>query len=62
MAFFRGYEKHHKLDPYFMGLRDYLLLCLGIAICSWSYDDARPHYYEGIRILEFLRTHSRLEF
>ena len=61
-AFFRGYERFQKIDPYFMSLKDYLLLSLGIAICSWSYDDARPHYYEGIRILEFLRMHSRFEF
>ncbi len=61
-AFFTGYERFHKLDPYFVSLKDYMLLSLGVAICSWSYDDARPHYYEGIRILEFLREHSRFEF
>jgi len=61
-AFYRGYERFHTLDSYFVSLKDYLLLSLGVAICSWSYDDARPHYYEGIRILEFLREHSRLDF
>ncbi len=61
-AFMRGYDRFETLDPYFVGLRDYLLLCLGIAICSWSYDDARPHYYEGIRILEFVRETSRFKF
>ena len=61
-AFFVGYERFHQLDPYFVSLKDYMLLCLGVAICSWSYDDARPHYYEGIRILEFLRAYSRFEF
>ncbi len=61
-AFIQGYESHLPIDDQFKGLMDYLLLCLGIGICSWSYDDARPHYYEGIRILDFLRLHSHLDF
>lgn len=61
-AFKKGYEAYMSIDKTFWEIMDYLLLCLGIGICSWSYDDARPHYYEGIRILEFLRIHSKLEF
>ncbi len=61
-AFLGGYNRFERIDPYFMSLRDYLLLCKGVAICSWSYDDARPHYYEGIKLLEYVRRNSRFKF
>lgn len=58
-AFFRGYEKHMKVDAGFSRRLPYYLLCKGVVICSWTYDQAPDYYAEGIQLIR--RFHSLVE-
>ena len=58
-SFFRGYQKHLPVDPLFFCRLPYYLLCKGVVICSWTYQQAPDYYQEGLRLVE--RFHTLVE-
>lgn len=55
-AFFKGYTQHLAVEEGFYQRLPYYLLCKGVVICSWTYQQAPAYYEEGIRLVERFHT------
>ena len=55
-AFFKGYTHHLDVEEGFYQRLPYYLLCKGVVICSWTYQQAPAYYNEGIRLIERFHT------
>lgn len=55
-AFLKGYTQHLAVEEGFYQRLPYYLLCKGVVICSWTYQQAPAYYEEGIRLVERFHT------
>ncbi len=51
-AFFSGYNEYFKNHDISQEKLDFYLLYIGIVICSWTYENVKDYYEEGIKLIK----------
>lgn len=51
-CFLKGYNEYFTLQEQFYDRLGFYLLCMGLIICSWSFEIAPEYYNEGLKLIK----------